>query len=72
MGLIATHCMMQLVVCSKELCQRYVLPFFTLSRMEITPLISYRLEVETLDYAEVAQFAIVECTEKVILGKIAR
>ena len=24
MGLIATHCMMQLVACSKELCRRYI------------------------------------------------
>ena len=31
-----------------------------------------RLEVETLDYAEVAQFAMVEWTEKPVLGKIAR
>ena len=31
-----------------------------------------RLDVETLDYAEVAQFAVLEYTKKQIWGKIAR
>ena len=33
---------------------------------------AFRLEVETLDYAEVAQFAVLECTGKHALGIISR